>query len=91
MSENTGKLAGRRKDGGQQWPKAITIIITTYSHADSMNKKLNKKMKEREIMIDLYRGKKEPREITSQTYQSNQKRLTKEVQDFLWGRKANNG
>lgn len=43
------------------------------------------KMKEREIMIDLYKGKKEQREITSQTYQSSQKRLTKEVQDFLWG------
>ena len=26
------------------------------------------KMKEREIMIDLYQGKKEQREITSQTY-----------------------
>lgn len=30
------------------------------------------KMKEREIMIDLYQGKKEQREITSQTYQSSQ-------------------
>ena len=45
------------------------------------------KMKERENMIDLYQGKKEQREITSQTYQSSQKRLTKEIQDFLWGGK----
>jgi hypothetical protein len=43
------------------------------------------KMKEREIMINLYQGKKEQREITSQSYQSSQKRLTKEIQDFLWG------
>lgn len=49
------------------------------------------KLKEREIMTDLYQGKKEPREITSQAYQSSQKRLTKEVQDFLWGRRADNG
>lgn len=45
------------------------------------------KMKEREIMIDLYQGKKEQREITSHAYQSSQKRLTKDVQDFLWGRR----
>lgn len=43
------------------------------------------KMKEREIMIDLYQGKKEQREITSQTYQSDQKRLAEEDPDFLWG------
>lgn len=43
------------------------------------------KMKERENMIDLYQGKKEQREITSQAYQLSQKRLTKEIQDFLWG------
>lgn len=49
------------------------------------------KLKEREIMTDLYQDKKEPREITSQAYQSSQKRLTKEVQDFLWGRRADNG
>lgn len=45
------------------------------------------KMKEREIMIDLYQGKKEQREIISHAYQSSQKRLTKDVQDFLWGRR----
>lgn len=54
-------------------------------------KEAQHKLKEREIMIDLYQGKKEPREITSQTYQSSQKRLTKEVQDFLWGRRTDNG
>lgn len=54
-------------------------------------KEAQHKLEEREIMNDLYKGKKEPREITSQTYQSSQKRLTKEVQVFLWGRKANNG
>lgn len=43
------------------------------------------KMKERETMLGLYQGKKEQREITTQTYKSSQKRLTKEVQDFLWG------
>lgn len=54
-------------------------------------KEAQQKLKEREIMVDLYKGEKEPREITSQTYQSSQKRLTKEVQDFLWGRRTNNG
>lgn len=43
------------------------------------------KMKEREIMIDLYQGKKEQREITSHAYELSKKRLTKEIQDFLWG------
>lgn len=46
------------------------------------------KMKEREIMIDLYQGKKEQREIISHAYQSSQKRLMKDVQDFLWGRRC---
>jgi hypothetical protein len=43
------------------------------------------KMKERENMIDLYQGKKEQREITSHAYELSKKRLTKEIQDFLWG------
>ncbi len=47
-----------------------------------------KKMKEREIMIDLYQGKKELREITSSTYISADRRQSKDIQNFLgWGRR----
>ena len=47
-----------------------------------------KKMKEREIMIDLYQGKKEQREITSSTYISADRRQSKDIQNFLsWGRR----
>jgi len=43
----------------------------------------NKKMEEAEIMTKLYSKPKEPREITSSTYKRAEKRLHKEVENFM--------
>lgn len=45
------------------------------------------RMKDREVMRKLYFKKKEPREITSSTYERAQKRLKKDVENFMRGRK----
>lgn len=44
------------------------------------------KMKEREIMIDLYQGKKEQREITSHAYELSKKTVNQRNSRFFMGR-----
>ena len=45
---------------------------------------IKQKLMEKDIMRDLYyKNKREPREITSHSYQTSQKRLTKKIERFI--------
>lgn len=45
-------------------------------------------VEDRKIMNDLYKEPREPREITSSTYISADRRQSKDIQNFLgWGRR----
>lgn len=48
------------------------------------DEEVEQKFKERDIMRDLYfKGEREPREITTATYERSRKRMTKEVERFM--------
>lgn len=48
------------------------------------DEEVEQKIKERDIMRNLYfKGEREPREITSASYERSQKALSKKVCDFL--------
>lgn len=47
-------------------------------------KEVEQKIKERDIMRDLYyKGEREPREITSLSYQMSQNKIKRDVERFL--------
>lgn len=52
---------------------------------------VEQKIKDRNTMIGLYSEKREPREITSATYERSQKALTKKVSCFLMKGAIHNG